>query len=298
MPSIPAVPRYNFLQEYNDFRQLYQDPGSWPDDPRLDQPDCDERIKSRFGTVGRDPPPPIQSQADLNKLYFAYEGEAPDGPDWNDPDLVWRGNLYLNRSRPLTIPVSMIHWSNVHRLPVYLHPGFDPTSTVTTAYAYAAFSDNFSDESAARDRKQLGHPALEHAPPLRPRDLVKSYPTSDALPALLQEYLRKKAETLNTHTRDATLTGDATPTRPSPPAEPALMRLPSTAFPVKRRRLEEGREDSLRESGAGEGSPKRRKASLPPVHTPTSPSFTDIFRPASATLPVCTSPRDTENPGE
>ncbi|KZV73376.1 hypothetical protein PENSPDRAFT_295944 [Peniophora sp. CONT] len=168
----------------------------------------------------------------------------------------------------------MIYWSNMHGLPVYLHPGFDAASTVTTAYPHASFSDNFSDESAARNRAELGLPALNHVVPLRPFHIVQSRPTSEELPGLLKKYLEKVAFGSSQ---------DATPTRPSSAAEPVSEQLPSSPSLVKRKCFEEGREDidALRKDSGGQSS-KRRRLSLPLVHTSHSPSLTAVATHPSA----------------
>ncbi|VDC06676.1 unnamed protein product [Peniophora sp. CBMAI 1063] len=242
LPDVPAVPRYDFFRDYNEMRSLNKETSSWPDDPKIDQPDCHKRVNEYFGTLRVNPPPPIRTRADVRTLSFGYDGESVHGIDWNDPDLVWKGHIYLDRSRPLTIPVSIIHWSNVHRLPVYLHPEFNPALTATTAYPHAAFSANFSDESAAPE-------------------LVKEYPTSDELPELLQKYLKKRAR----GHEDTAI--DTTPS-PSSPLEPTITRSPSTTSHSKRRRLQEGFEDAIKDETANH-SPLPADAAQP-VSAPLS----------------------------
>lgn len=80
----------------------------------------------------------------------------------------------LDQSRPLMVPPSIIYWSAKHKLPVYVHPRFDPDSTRVYARPYAKSTDGFSDYSAAEQRQELGLPPLEDPTLVRPRDIMYS----------------------------------------------------------------------------------------------------------------------------
>ena len=92
----------------------------------------------------------------------------------NNPDLTWTELRFLDQSRPLLIPPSIIYWSAEYKMPVYAHPRFDPESTRIYARPYALSTDGFSDLSAAQQRQMLGLPPLENPPVVRPRKVLYS----------------------------------------------------------------------------------------------------------------------------
>ena len=117
----------------------------------------DEEIHSVLATVVYDVPPALPEGA-ASATDITSEGHDPDGADWNDPQIVWVGDLHLNRSKPLRVPLSWIYWSNAHHLPVYLHPDFKPVKEslhAPTAQPHARLAKRFSDASAATAQREL-----------------------------------------------------------------------------------------------------------------------------------------------
>ncbi|VDB94823.1 unnamed protein product [Peniophora sp. CBMAI 1063] len=167
-----------------DFRELLR--------PNTDNVAYDDLWREKYQTFKFELPSPLTWGIFLDDSVEAYHRSG--WPDWNDPDLVWTGNQTLDQSRPLTIPPSIIYWSAQYTRPVYAHPRFDPKSTRIYARPYALSSDGFSDLSAARQRRDLGLPALEDPPIVRPRRVLYSLkcdvcPDEDVLAAKVASLL-------------------------------------------------------------------------------------------------------------
>ncbi|KZV65132.1 hypothetical protein PENSPDRAFT_690129 [Peniophora sp. CONT] len=117
----------------------------------------DEEIHAALATVQYDIPPALPDGA-TSTTDITSEGHDPHGADWNDPQIVWIGDLHLNRSKPLRVPLAWIYWSNAHHLPVYVHPNYKPvkeTLHAATARPHARLAKLFSDASAAAAQREL-----------------------------------------------------------------------------------------------------------------------------------------------
>ncbi|VDB94807.1 unnamed protein product [Peniophora sp. CBMAI 1063] len=120
-----------------------------------------------FGAPPNKQPPPLENN--YRVFEFTRVIHHDDAPDWSHPDIVWGELQCLNLSKPLNVPPSIIFWSIVHCLPVYMHPGYrSMAGRGPYAHPYAVSEYVFSDESAAQSRIDLGLPPLEDPYPLRP----------------------------------------------------------------------------------------------------------------------------------
>ncbi|VDB94811.1 unnamed protein product [Peniophora sp. CBMAI 1063] len=120
-----------------------------------------------FGAPPNKRPPPLENN--YRVFEFTRVIHHDDAPDWSHPDIVWGELQCLNLSKPLNVPPSIIFWSIVHRLPVYMHPDYrSMAGRGPYAHPHAVSEYVFSDESAAQSRIDLGLPPLENPYPLRP----------------------------------------------------------------------------------------------------------------------------------
>lgn len=128
-----------------------------------------------FGTPPNQRPPPLEKNYRITEFTRALHHK--DAPDWSHPEIIWGELQSLNLSTPLNVPPSIIFWSIVHELPVYMHPDYRAMSRRGPfAHPYACSEYVFSDESAADYRAELGIPPLDDAQPLRPGKALEVMP--------------------------------------------------------------------------------------------------------------------------
>ncbi|KZV66504.1 hypothetical protein PENSPDRAFT_84681 [Peniophora sp. CONT] len=124
-------------------------------------------MQRAFGALPNERPPPLEKNYAITEFTRALHRK--DAPDWSHPEIIWGDLQSLDLSTPLNVPPSIIFWSIVHQLPVYMHPDYRVMSRQGPfAHPYACSEYVFSDESAAEYRAELGFPPLENAQPLRP----------------------------------------------------------------------------------------------------------------------------------
>ncbi|VDC06385.1 unnamed protein product [Peniophora sp. CBMAI 1063] len=141
----------------------------------------DEEIHAALATAVYDIPPALPDGA-TSTTDIASEGHDPHGADWNDPQIVWVGDLHLDRSKPLRIPLAWIYWSNAHHLPVYAHPNFKlikESLHAPTARPHARLAKLFSDASAATAQRDLAAAEAEAAAEAGAEDEGRGTPVED-----------------------------------------------------------------------------------------------------------------------
>ncbi|KZV61689.1 hypothetical protein PENSPDRAFT_285557 [Peniophora sp. CONT] len=150
-----------------DVRDFRPQPWLLPDiEPEDDSSSLYAMCRS-FGALPNQRPPPLEKNYRISEFTRALHHE--DAPDWSHPEVIWGELQSLNLSTPLNVPPSIIFWSIVHHLPVYMHPDYRVMSRQGPfAHPYACSEYVFSDESAAEYRAELGLPPLENPRPLRP----------------------------------------------------------------------------------------------------------------------------------